>query len=418
MDEYSILVSKWNVLRLEESSVLGSRWNSLASSLDPILPPSGHHSAERAGIMNTFLALIELFQSVRTVKLHSELLPLFWLETVGEGVSFTVKKGAMLDSSGREVVYKISRLRFSNEIPGMDPLSDENLETRRYKEFATELRILSHPPVLSHPNIVQLLRIVWFINPVINCIVSPALELEYAHIGTLSDFQDSGGKLSFHTKLDLCYDIATGLATLHDCGIVHGDVKSENVLIFRDPQKEFLAKICDFGGAVITTPGTNEKGEDVMYKLGGTPRWMAPETSSLISMRKMHFTDVYSFGLLIWKVIVDGRDPFSLLDIPTEPTIRNGSINEFLNLDLADLSFVILSTVVSICGDLSGETRNSLLMIFIWTLAQNPEERNLSGVREILSLACNRTDLGYIFLGFPANKPAKSREKDTRKFLF
>lgn len=76
--------------------------------------------------------------------------------------------------------------------------------------------------------------------------------MEYADQGTLVDYFDHEPDLPFSTRKMLCADVANGLLALHCCGIVHGDLKLENVLVFSvDEDFPVRAKLSDFGAALL-----------------------------------------------------------------------------------------------------------------------------------------------------------------------
>jgi serine/threonine protein kinase len=62
---------------------------------------------------------------------------------------------------------------------------------------------------------------------------------------------ERNSSLPFATKKSIALDIARGIAALHDSGVIHGDMKPENVLIFYIP--EFHAKITDFIHSFLNT---------------------------------------------------------------------------------------------------------------------------------------------------------------------
>ena len=64
-------------------------------------------------------------------------------------------------------------------------------------------------------------------------------------------------------KLQCSFDVAKILQIIHNCGIIHGDIKSENVLIFHHPKRKFIAKLTDFECAVLDGDDRDTKVETV-----------------------------------------------------------------------------------------------------------------------------------------------------------
>jgi serine/threonine-protein kinase len=95
-------------------------------------------------------------------------------------------------------------------------------------------------------------------------------------------------------------DVARGLAFAHDSGVIHRDVKPENILLTRSRK----AKVADFGLAraddltTLTTDG----------RVLGTPIYMSPEQAR--GQRATAASDVYAVGMLIFEVAA-GERPFS-----------------------------------------------------------------------------------------------------------
>ncbi|KAL4733652.1 hypothetical protein BDV11DRAFT_77005 [Aspergillus similis] len=217
------------------------------------------------------------------------------LTTKLEGLTISIQ--ASQPSCQRTVVYKVARVGFSQD-------GTPTPQTRpAMKAALMELYCLQHQPLQTHPNIVKLLGLAWgsnYFNPAHRL---PVAVVEFADRGNLAQLQESMN-LGPITRRRLAIDIGEGLDILHRCGIIHGDVKSENILIFSDPQKEYVAKLSDFGFSVVGE-ATNAE----VY-VGGTRPWKAPETKTPVPKHLLRATDIYSYGLLLWRLATDGKDPF------------------------------------------------------------------------------------------------------------
>lgn len=146
--------------------------------------------------------------------------------------------------------------------------------------------------------------------------------MEYASFGTFKTLQSSQNPLPLPVKQKLCYDIGRGLSALHSAGIVHGDMKHENVLIFPFKRSRnsnilpapyemiYTAKLADFGGTVMDMlPSETRKLETWTWP------FQAPEVNDgrSLTREEMMLTDVYSFGLLVWRAFEDGDGFVSIL---------------------------------------------------------------------------------------------------------
>lgn len=221
-------------------------------------------------------------------------------ETWLGGLQLISRSGAGTEKRPRTVVFKSARIEFDKF--GEPVPRDRGAMHSVMREFFA----LVHPPLIRHPNIVTLLGLGWGSNPYQPQYTLPTIVLEYADCGTLADIQDAVD-LTAKERLSICADVAAGLNILHRCGIVHGDVKSENVLIFTHPEKRFLAKLGDFG---FSRAGDTSS---VAVRLGGTRPWIAPEVLQPILKADLHLTDVYSYGLLVWRVAANNANPFALV---------------------------------------------------------------------------------------------------------
>jgi serine/threonine protein kinase len=233
--------------------------------------------------------------------------------TLGQGTTFIVRHAQWtrdadeppLDVALKEIISDAESLEEASLNTSQRPRTD-------WKDILFEIRALLHEPLRYHPNIVSLLGIRWGLSPLSES-AYPMLIMEYAPFGTFSSLQTSSEPLAFPVKQKLCYDVGRALLALHACGIVHGDLKHENVLIF--PSKKpidgvpYTAKLADFGGTVMDM----KRGEVRKMETWTWP-FQAPEITNgqKLSGEQMMLTDTYSFGLLVWRAFMDGEGFVSL----------------------------------------------------------------------------------------------------------
>jgi eukaryotic-like serine/threonine-protein kinase len=168
-------------------------------------------------------------------------------------------------------------------------LHDDRSDTAERRErFRREARILAR---LNHPAIVQ-------IHDVLHEGGHEYLIMEYVEGRTLREHCEAG-PMMLRDLLDLAHQVALGIAAAHDIGIIHRDLKAENVLITRAGR----GKLTDFGIAKLD-------GEDHVTADGavlGTFRAMSPEQA--LGQPVDHRSDLFSFGVLLYEALA-GVWPF------------------------------------------------------------------------------------------------------------
>ncbi|KAG0641021.1 kinase-like domain-containing protein, partial [Tuber brumale] len=142
--------------------------------------------------------------------------------------------------------FVVKGLRF------VDDYNNKKAKKSLYNASLREIRALTHLPLRSHPNIITLLGVGW--EPDLNHhdAAWPLLVLEHSEEGTLRDYQRVKPGLEFLEKMQLCEDVGRALLAINGSGIVHGDVKTENILVFWSAEKgRMVGKVGDFGSSVL-----------------------------------------------------------------------------------------------------------------------------------------------------------------------
>ncbi len=177
---------------------------------------------------------------------------------------------------------------------------------------------------LSHPNIVS-------IYDVGNEGDTEYIVMEYVEGITLKQYLSAKATLPEKEAIDFASQICAGLEHAHKKGIVHKDVKPENILI----TKEGILKITDFGIAKALNQGTITTGGMAM----GSVHYFSPEQArgSFVDAK----TDIYSLGVILYEMVT-GKRPFdgeSAISVamqhiesePVRPAIINPNISQSLD---------------------------------------------------------------------------------------
>ena len=131
---------------------------------------------------------------------------------------------------------------------------------------------------------------------------SLALVMDYVSGGSLRSHLQSAGTLAPADAADLLAQVAAALAQAHELGVVHRDVKPDNILL-QDNEGRLEVRLTDFGIArVLDTSGLTTP-----QAIIGTPHYMAPEA---ISGDAVTASDVYAVGVALFE-LVTGHPPYA-----------------------------------------------------------------------------------------------------------
>jgi serine/threonine-protein kinase len=135
---------------------------------------------------------------------------------------------------------------------------------------------------------------------------SPYLVMELLHGEPLQQAMDRRGKLPPEVAVDFALQILSGLESAHAIGVVHRDLKPDNVFIVPATGGPLL-KLIDFGIAKLRASTEYQKGLTRAGVIMGTPEYMAPE--QLFAAESVdHRADLYSLGVILFEMLA-GRRP-------------------------------------------------------------------------------------------------------------
>jgi uncharacterized protein YecT (DUF1311 family) len=183
-------------------------------------------------------------------------------------------------TTGRLVAIKAIRARY---------LDDPDAVRR----FTREARTVAG---LDHPNIVRTEAIEQFGDRAV------AIIMEHVPGGTVRERLREFGSLGAEDAESILRDVAKALAYAHSHGIVHRDVKPENIFLDATRRRALLS---DFG---IARPIDTDAGITLLGAALGTPQYMSPEQidGEVVDGR----SDIYSLGVLGWELLT-GRRPWA-----------------------------------------------------------------------------------------------------------
>ncbi len=194
-----------------------------------------------------------------------------------------------IGQGGMSLVYRAVDVRTGHNVAVKILKSEYNSDKEFLERFQREAQAAS---LMSHHNIVNLLDV--GVEGEFRYLV-----LEYVKGNTLKDIIRQRGRLNAATAIQVTVRILSALQHAHDNGIIHRDIKPQNVLIHSDGH----VKVADFGIARMTNAFTISKGDTVV----GSVHYSSPEqaTGSVVEAT----SDIYSTGVVLYEMLT-GRVPF------------------------------------------------------------------------------------------------------------
>ena len=195
----------------------------------------------------------------------------------------------LIGVGGMADVYKATDL-MENRVVAVKILKAEYSENEEFlRRFRNESKAIA---VLSHPNIVKIYD-VGFTDEI------QFIVMEYIDGITLKELLEQQGVLRWKDALKFVAQILKALQHAHDKGIVHRDIKPQNIMLFPDGN----IKVMDFGIARFS----RIDGKTLSDKTIGSVHYISPEQAK--GEMTDERSDIYSVGVMLYEMLT-GRKPF------------------------------------------------------------------------------------------------------------
>jgi len=201
---------------------------------------------------------------------------------------------SQLGAGGMAHVYQARDVHLQRLV-GIKLLRSDYMREASFRDrFLHEARSAAN---LVHPNIVTLYDFAHDGPRVF-------MVMEYVEGTDLKSLLRRQGTLSVKTAVDLMVQICAGVGYAHRAGLIHCDLKPQNILISGDGR----AKITDFGIARALSTIQREEEHDVVW---GSPQYFSPEQAA--GAPPSPASDVYALGIVLFEMLT-GRLPFEADD--------------------------------------------------------------------------------------------------------
>lgn len=207
------------------------------------------------------------------------------VRTIGQGATGVVHE-AVHEGLGKRVAFKTLHVQY---------LGAHDICRR----FLYEGRAASQ---VRHPHIVDITDVGEFEG-------RPFLVMELLEGESLTAYRRRGGRLSAEQVTEIMLPVASAIAQAHQCGVIHRDLKPDNIFIARDLGEKLFPKVLDFGiSKVLGDTSIATENHTAEHSFLGTPCYASPEQIQDVGAVSTR-SDQYSFAVVLYELL-SGQTPF------------------------------------------------------------------------------------------------------------
>jgi serine/threonine-protein kinase len=212
------------------------------------------------------------------------------LKLVGRVLGDKFRLTACIGIGGSGAVYKADQIALGRTVAVKllnEELSRDAKMIRRFRDEATSASRLNHPNCVSIIDYGQSTDGLLY------------LAMEYVKGPTLTQLLVNENPLAPERVIDIVMQALAGIEEAHEAGVVHADLKADNIILDQRKAGVDVVKIVDFGIARLVT-GVREP-DETNRSISGTPEYMAPE---VISGAVPSFaSDIYAVGIILYELL-------------------------------------------------------------------------------------------------------------------